>query len=152
MSTVAGVHTAGGSVIIKTGTPGVDIITGADSAEIQPEELVTVKVKTPPARPVIVLLIPLPAVVAPPGNRVITHDPVEGNPLSITLPVGTANVGWVIVPIAGAAGVGGCAGITTFAEGAERHHSEVTVKLYVPNARPLIVVVVPVPTVLIVPG
>jgi hypothetical protein len=106
-STVEGEHTAGGSVIVSTGTPGVEIVTGADSIEVQPAELVTVKVKTPPARFDIVLLVPVPVVVAAPGNRVITQVPVDGKPLKTTLPVGTANVGCVIVPITGAEGLRG---------------------------------------------
>lgn len=44
-------------------------------------------------------------------------QPPEGRPLRTTLPVGTENVGCVIVPITGAVGIGGCAGITTFADG-----------------------------------
>ena len=104
---MAGEHTAAGSVIVRIGTPGVEIVTGPDSVEVQPDEFVTVKVNTPPARFVIVLLVPVPVVVAAPGKRVITHVPVAGNPLKTTLPVGTANVGWVIVPITGAEGVGG---------------------------------------------
>jgi hypothetical protein len=107
MSTVFGEHTAEGSEITKTGTPGAEITTGIDSVEVHQEEFVTVKVNTPPSRSVIVLLVPVPAVVTPPGKHVITHEPVEGNPLNTTLPVGTANVGWVIVPTVGAAGVGG---------------------------------------------
>src|SRR5450759_4869904 len=107
MSTVFGEHTAGGSEITKTGAPGVEITTGTDSGEVHPDEFVTLKVNTPPSRPVIVLLIPVPGVVTPPAKSVITHEPVEGNPLNTTLPVGTANFGWVIVPTVGAAGVGG---------------------------------------------
>jgi len=129
------------------------MITCADSAEMQPEEFVTVNVNTPPGRAEIVLVIPLPEVVVPPGNRVKTHAPEDGNPFNTTLPVGTANVGCVIAPIKGAEGVGGCAGITKFKDGPERHPSAVvTVKLYVPGERPDIVEVVPVPVVLIVPG
>jgi len=45
--------------------------------------------------------------------------PEDGNPLNTTLPVATVHVGCVIVPATGAVGVAGCAGITTFAEGAE---------------------------------
>jgi hypothetical protein len=150
---VLGVQTVGGFVIIKTGGPGVEITTWADSAEMQPTEFVTVNVNTPPARPLIVLVIPLPVVVVPPGNRVMTHVPEDGNPFSTTLPEGTANVGCVIVPTTGAEGVGGCAGITKFKEGPDRHPSAVvTVKLYVAEERPGIVVLVPDPVVLIVPG
>jgi len=106
-STVAGEHCEEGFVIVRTGTPGVEIVTGPDSVEVQPAEFVTVKVNTPPARFDIVMLVPVPVVVAAPGKRVITHVPVDGNPVKTTLPVGTANVGWVIVPNPGAEGVGG---------------------------------------------
>ena len=44
-------------------------------------------------------------------------QPPEGKPLRITLPVGTEYVGCVMVPITGAVGVGGWAGITTLADG-----------------------------------
>jgi len=47
MSTVFGEHTAEGSVIIKTGTPGAEITTGIDSVEVHPDEFVTVNVNTP---------------------------------------------------------------------------------------------------------
>jgi len=57
---------------------------------------------------------PDPVVVTPPGFLVNVHVPVDGNPLSTTLPVETAQEGCVTVPVAGAAGVGGCAFITTF--------------------------------------
>ena len=54
----------------------------------------------------------------------------DGKPLNTTLPVGTVQVGWVIVPTTGAVGVAGCALITTFADAKETHPDEfVTVKL-----------------------
>ena len=58
----------------------------------------------PATRPVTVVLVPVPLVVMAPGLRINVHVPVEGNPLSSTLPVGTAQVRLVIVPIAGAEG------------------------------------------------
>lgn len=150
---MAGEHTVDGSVIIKTGAPGVEIVTGTDSAEVHPEAFVTLNVNTPPSRLVIVLLMPVPVVVTEPGSCVITHVPDDGNPLNTTLPVGTANVGWVIVPTAGAVGEDGCAGINTFADGTDKHPSAVvTVKLYDPEGRPAIVELVPVPDVETVPG
>ena len=48
----------------------------------------------------------------------------DGKPLNTTLPVATAQVGWVIVPTVGAAGVAGCALITTFADATEIHPTE----------------------------
>lgn len=41
----------------------------------------------------------------PPGDLVRVHIPEDGNPDNSTLPVATAQVGWVIVPTIG--GVGG---------------------------------------------
>lgn len=52
-----------------------------------------------------------------------------GKPLSTTLPDCTSQVGWVIVPVVGAAGVGGCALITTLAEAEEVQLPLFTVKL-----------------------
>ena len=44
-----------------------------------------------------------------------------GKPLNITLPVAVAHVGCVMVPTVGAAGVAGCASITTSADATEVH-------------------------------
>jgi len=52
----------------------------------------------------IVTLVPVPEEVIPPGERVSVQLPDEGKPLKTTLPVGTAQVGRVIVPTAGAEG------------------------------------------------
>jgi hypothetical protein len=65
--------------------------------------------------------VPVPVVVVPPGVRVKVHVPVEGRPLKTTLPVGTAQVGCVIVPNAGAVGVTGCALIVTEPDDPEVH-------------------------------
>ena len=46
----------------------------------------------------------MPEEVIPPGERVSVHIPDAGKPLKATLPVGTAQVGRVIVPTAGAEG------------------------------------------------
>ena len=78
------------------------ITTLDDDDEVHPAELVTVKVYVPDGRPEIVILVPVPAVVTPPGVRVSVHVPVDGNPLNATLPVGTRQVGLVIVPTTGA--------------------------------------------------
>jgi hypothetical protein len=43
----------------------------------------------------------------------MVHVPVEGSPLSKTLPVETAQVGWVMVPTTGASGVTGGGFIVT---------------------------------------
>jgi hypothetical protein len=78
--------------------------------------LVTVKLYVPVARPEIVVVAVDPAI--PPGF--IVQLP-EGNPLNITLPEATAQVGWVIVPTKGADGVTGWVLITTLAEAVEVH-------------------------------
>lgn len=51
------------------------------------------------------MLVPVPVVVTAPGVRVNVQVPEEGNPLSTTLPVATSQVGWVMVPTTGGAGV-----------------------------------------------
>ena len=66
----------------------------------------------------IVVLVPVPAI--DPG--LITHVPVEGNPLRTTLPVGAAHEeGCVIVPTVGANGPPGASFITTSVEGSDIH-------------------------------
>lgn len=65
---------------------------------------------------VIVTDVPVPVLVTPPGFLVTVQVPVAGKPVRITLPVETAHVGWVIVPITGGVGVGGCSLITTLAD------------------------------------
>lgn len=57
----------------------------------------------PGASPVTVIEVPVP-VDCPPGVCVRVHVPVDGSPLRMTLPVATAQVGCVLVPIVGAAG------------------------------------------------
>ena len=121
-------------IVPTTGAVGVTgcvlITTLADAVEIHPEELVTVKVYVPVARPEIVVLVPVPVVVVPPGFLVKVHEPDEGNPLIIILPVATVHVGWVIVPVVGAVGVDGCESITALPEAVEVHpEALVTVKV-----------------------
>jgi hypothetical protein len=53
------------------------------------------------------MLVPVPVVVAPPEYRVNVHVPLAGKSLNTTLPVATAQVGCVIVPTVGIAGVAG---------------------------------------------
>jgi hypothetical protein len=87
--------------------------------------LVTAKLYVPVASPEIVVLAVDPAM--PPGFRVQLP---EGNPLNTTLPVATAQVGWVIVPTEGVDGVTCWVLITALAEAGEVHPTElVTVKL-----------------------
>lgn len=127
--------------------------TVSDASEVQPEAFVTVNVYVPGASPDIVVLNPVPAVIVPPGVLVNVHAPVAGRPLKTTLPVGTLNVGCVIVPITGAVGVGGCAFITALPDAVDEHPAAlVTVKVNVPAGIPEIVVPVPVPVVIVLPG
>jgi hypothetical protein len=77
----------------------------------------------------IVELVPVPVVV-PPGVLVRVHVPEAGRPFSTTVPVGTLQVGWVIVPTAGAVGAFGTAFITTLADDGEIHpRASVTVNV-----------------------
>jgi len=64
-----------------------------DAVEVHPEALVTVKVKVPAGRRAIVVLVPVPEEVVPPGVLVMVHVPVDGKPFKITLPVATVHVG-----------------------------------------------------------
>jgi hypothetical protein len=66
-----------------------------------------------------VVVVPVPVVVIPPGLRVSVQVPEEGKPLNTTLPVASVHVGWVIVPTTGAVGVGGCISMTTLEDGDE---------------------------------
>jgi hypothetical protein len=100
-----------------------------------------------------VVLVPVPVVNAPPGVRINVHVPLDGKPLSTTLPVDKVHVGCVTIPITGAVGVEGCAVMTTFADDTDiQLLSLVTVKELVPVERPEMVVLVPVPVVITAPG
>lgn len=78
----------------------------------------------------IVVVEPEPEVVTAPGDIVMVQVPDEGSPLRGTLPVGTLQVGWVIVPITGVEGVTSCELIVTLADAAEIHpEALVTVKV-----------------------
>src|SRR5665647_1131491 len=118
-----------------------------------PLRLVTVKVYVPAVSNEIVELVPEPVVVVPPGDFVSVQVPVAGKPFKITMPVATAQVGWVIVPTVGAVGASGWILITTLADAGEIHPEElVTVKVYVPAVSNEIVELVPVPVVVVPPG
>jgi hypothetical protein len=65
---------------------------------VHPAEFETVNVYDPAERPVIVVLVPEPVVVTPPGSLVMVHVPLEGNPLRTTLPVAALQLGCVITP------------------------------------------------------
>lgn len=111
------------------------------------------KVYVPASNPDIVVVVPVPEVTVPSGLKVNVQVPVAGNPFNTTLPVAMVQVGWVIVPIAGAVGVIGVTLMTTFADVVEVHpEAFVTVKLYVPDGMPVTVVLAPVPEVVVAPG
>jgi hypothetical protein len=52
-----------------------------------------------------VVLVPVPVAVAPPGVLIKVHVPVAGKLFNTTLPVGTTHVGCVLVPTLGAEGI-----------------------------------------------
>jgi hypothetical protein len=66
--------------------------------------LATVKVYDPGERPEIVVLVPVPVVVVPPGVLVNVQVPVAGKLFKTTLPVNITHVGCVIETGEGAAG------------------------------------------------
>jgi len=88
------------------GAPGAVFITIlADGAEVHPAASVTVTVYVPAAMPDTVVVVPVPEAVIPAGVLVTVHVPVAGRPFNTTDPVARAQVGWVIVPGVGGAGV-----------------------------------------------
>jgi hypothetical protein len=121
---VATLH-VGWVIVPTTGAVGVAgwalITTFPDEGEVQPTASVTVYVYVPAASPLIVVLVPVPGVVVPPGDLVSVHAPDAGKPLKTTLPVATLQVGCVIVPTVGAEGAFGTALITTFPDDGEVH-------------------------------
>ena len=72
----------------------------------------------PVASELIVVVVPVPVVVTPPGVLVNIHVPDDGKLFNTTLPVGSVHVGRVIVPTVGG-DCTGCALITTLADAAE---------------------------------
>ena len=68
-----------------------------------------------------VVVVPDPVVVVPPGVLVKVQVPGAGRLFNTTLPVGTAHVGCVLVPTAGADGEAGAALITMFDDEDEVH-------------------------------
>lgn len=83
----------------------------------------------PAVKPVIVVVVPVPVEVAPPGETVTVHVPDDGKPLNATSPVGVVHVGCVIVPIAGATGVGGGLFITAVVDEEDVQVPLLTVKV-----------------------
>jgi hypothetical protein len=77
-----------------------------------------------------VVEVPVPVEVTAPGFLVRVHVPDEGRPLRTTLPVGTAQVGWVLVPTTGAVGTAGAVFMMIFPVAGETHpEASVTVKV-----------------------
>ena len=70
-----------------------------------------------------VVLVPVPVIVNPPGVLVSVQVPEAGKPLNTTLPVAVAQVGWVITPTVGAVGETGCALMRILADSGEVHPS-----------------------------
>ena len=68
-----------------------------------------------------VLLVPVPVVVIPPGVLVNVQVPVAGKPFKTTPPVAVEQVGCVIVPTVGVDGADGATSITTLADAPEIH-------------------------------
>jgi len=99
--TIVPVGTAqvGCTVTLAVGVAGGDgwalITIFPDDTEIHPETpSVTVYVYVvPAASPFIVVLVPEPVVIVPPGVRVNVQVPDDGSPFNTTLPVATAHVG-----------------------------------------------------------
>ena len=68
-----------------------------------------------------VVLVPVPVLVIPPGVLVKVQVPPPGKLFNTTLPVGTGHVGCVLVPTAGADGEAGMALMTILADEGEVH-------------------------------
>jgi hypothetical protein len=101
----------------------------------------------------IVVVAPVPVNNTPSGFLVMVHVPAAGKPLKTTLPVDIEQVGCVTAPITGADGEAGCVSINTLPDAGETHPNElVTVKVYVPAARSVMVAADPLPVVTIPPG
>ena len=127
-----GEQTGAGLWIINVGTgPGCGLMrTLAETAEVQPALVVTVKLYEPGLRPWTVVDVPVAVMMTLPGKRVSVQLPWAGSPLMITLPVGSSQVGWVMTPGIGGVGVGGCELMITVDDGAEVHPSALaTVKV-----------------------
>ena len=67
------------------------------------------------------MVVPVPVEVTAPGVLVKVQVPVDGKLLNTTLPVAVVQVGWVMVPTAGAEGNAGGALMTILADDAELH-------------------------------
>lgn len=84
----------------NVGLPGIGLMVACtELVEVQLLEFFTLNVYVVfTGNPVTVYEVPDPTYVIAPGFLVMVQVPIEGNPLRITLPVGTVQVGWVMVP------------------------------------------------------
>lgn len=99
------------------------------------------------------LVVLVPVVVAPLGEAVMVHVPVEGSPLISTLPVGVAQSGSVTVPTIGAVGTDGAGLMVASKEATDAQPLlSATEKVYVFGFKPLTVPVVPLPVIVEPPG
>ena len=64
-----------------------------------------------------VILVPVPVIIIPPGVLVNVQVPVTGKPFKTTIPVATVGVGCVIVPTVGAVSMSDWALIVTIVPG-----------------------------------
>jgi hypothetical protein len=96
-------------IVPTTGAVGAagagDIVASFDTGDVHPSALVTIKLYVPATSPDTVVLTPVPFVSIEPGFLIRVQVPVAGRLLRTTLPVATAQVRFVIVPIAGATGI-----------------------------------------------
>jgi len=106
------------------------INTLAEASDVYPDALVTVKVYVPGISPVMVVLVPVPVIVIPPGILVNVQVPVAGKLFKTTFPVATVDVGCIIVPTMGAVSMHGWVLIVTIVPG-EIQPSEIFVALIV---------------------
>ncbi len=123
-----------GCIIVPTvgaDCTGWAFITASDeAAEVQPDELVTVKEYVPAIRAVTVVVVPDPDEVTDPGFLVSVHVPEAGRLLKDIVPVDRLHVGCVIVPMEGASGAEGTLLKTISDEAGDVHpRASVTVKV-----------------------
>ena len=107
------------------------IIAFVEIVEVQPTEFITVKLYVVLGfNPFIVVVVPVPVNVVPPGDTVTVQVPEEGKLLKDTDAEAKVQVGCVIVLTTGALGVAGCILITALVEAVEVQPEEfVTVKV-----------------------
>src|SRR5512133_2976837 len=83
---------------------------------------------------------------------VSVHAPFAGRSLSAILPVAVWHVGWVILLITGATSTSGAGSIVASDDRSEVQMSILTVKLYFPGVRSVMVILVPEPIAWAPPG